>query len=186
MSFSRSLIKSCRVIHLYLGLFISPALLFFAFTGAMQTAGLHEQTRGSNYKPPVWLAKMGQLHKKQTLVLPERRPQQQLPPPPANKPGDAAGGHGGSATPAGPSNATTAAGPTAGSNAGASLTITTGPIAKPNNLVPMKAFFLLVSLGLFVSTLTGVYMAYRYARRKTAITVTLVAGLVVPLLLLLI
>ncbi len=166
MSLSRSLIRCSRTVHLYLGLFISPALLFFAFTGAMQTAGLHEQTRGSNYKPPVWLAKMGQLHKKQTLIIPERKPQQQ--PVPATKQGDAAL----------PQN-------TAGGSAGVTITVTTGPIAKPKNLVPMKAFFLLVSFGLLVSTVTGIYMSYRYSRRKGLITVTLAAGLVVPLLLLL-
>ena len=158
MTVSRSLLKPARLIHLYLGVFISPALLFFAITGAMQTFSLHETTRGSDYKPPAWVAKLGQLHKKQTLVLPERRPQ----PPPANKPAD-------SAVP----------------RAGVSLTVTVGPPAKTKNLLPMKIFFLLVSVGLVISTLTGLFMSYRYSRNYILITVLLLAGIAVPALLLL-
>ena len=56
--------------HLYLGVFIAPMLLFFAITGGLQTFGLHEGGRGSSYKPPAWLATMAQLHKKQTVVMP--------------------------------------------------------------------------------------------------------------------
>lgn len=48
----------------------------------------------------------------------------------------------------------------------------------------MKCFFLLVSVGLFISTLTGLYMAYRYKRNKLAVTGVLVAGVLIPLLLL--
>ena len=54
MSSSHTLLKYLRLIHLYIGVFIAPALLFFAFTGALQTFSLHETTRGSSYKPPAW------------------------------------------------------------------------------------------------------------------------------------
>jgi uncharacterized iron-regulated membrane protein len=54
MSSSHTLLKSTRLIHLYIGVFIAPALLFFAFTGALQTFSLHETTRGSSYRPPAW------------------------------------------------------------------------------------------------------------------------------------
>jgi hypothetical protein len=160
MTISRSLLKPARLIHLYLGVFISPALLFFAITGALQTFSLHETHRGSDYKPPAWIAKLGQLHKKQTLVLPERRPPQASP---AGKPADTAPPRG---------NVTPAA--------------ATEPLAKAKNLLPMKIFFLLVSVGLVLSTLTGIFMSYRYSRNKIAITALLFAGLAVPLLLLLI
>ena len=56
--------------------------------------------------------------------------------------------------------------------------------SKPKGHVPMKAFFLLVSLGLFTSTLTGIYMSYKYGGSKIVVTVLLVAGIIVPLLLL--
>src|ERR1700684_3351341 len=77
MSSSHTLLKYLRLIHLYVGVFISPALFFFAFTGALQTFSLHETTRGSSYKPPAWIVTLAQLHKKQTTVAPVRK----LPPP---------------------------------------------------------------------------------------------------------
>ena len=49
--------------------------------------------------------------------------------------------------------------------------------------LPMTIFFVLVSLGLFISTLTGLYMSFRYARNKVAVSGALVAGVLVPLLL---
>ncbi len=48
----------------------------------------------------------------------------------------------------------------------------------------MKIFFLMVSIGLFVSTLTGLYMSYKYKRNKLVVTGVLAAGVVVPLVLL--
>lgn len=49
----------------------------------------------------------------------------------------------------------------------------------------MKIFFLVVSVGLFVSTLTGLYMAYSYVRNKVLMTAALLAGVMVPLVLVL-
>src|ERR1700757_4548318 len=82
MSSSHKLLKYLRLLHLYTGVFIAPALLFFAFTGALQTFSLHETTRGSSYKPPAWAVTLGQIHKKQTTVVPVRRPA------PSDKPAD--------------------------------------------------------------------------------------------------
>jgi hypothetical protein len=42
-----------------------------------------------------------------------------------------------------------------------------------------------VSISLCLSTLTGIYMAYRFSRKPVLMTAILVAGVVVPLLLLL-
>src|ERR1700757_615591 len=84
MSSAHKLLKSLRLIHLYIGVFIAPALLFFAFTGALQTFSLHETTRGSSYKPPAWAVMLGQIHKKQTPIVPIRKPA------PAEKPADKA------------------------------------------------------------------------------------------------
>ena len=63
-----------RALHLYLGVFTAPALLFFAFTGALQSLDLHEAACGSNYKPPAWLASMANMHKKQSFGVPAKRP----------------------------------------------------------------------------------------------------------------
>lgn len=173
MPSSVRLLKASRLIHLYLGVFAAPALLFFAFTGAVQTFSLHETTRGSDYKPPAILVKLAQLHKKQTVILPVRKPQ----PPPAEK----------STTPhedkpraleATPAFTQPAPAPKAAPDA--------APPAKPKNLLPMKIFFLIISVSLLISTITGIYMAYRYTRNKTLVTAVLFAGIILPLLLLLI
>ena len=74
MSSAHKLLRFLRLIHLYIGVFIAPALIFFAFTGALQTFSLHETTRGSNYKPPAWAVVLAQIHKKQTPVVPVRKP----------------------------------------------------------------------------------------------------------------
>lgn len=154
MTKSATIFRLARQIHLYLGIFFAPAILFFAITGALQTFSLHETTRGSSYVPPAWIAKMGQLHKKQTTVLPVRRP----PPPAVAKPADA---------PAGKSE----------------VIATTGPAPKVKNLWPMKIFFLLVAIALVISTVTGIYMTYRIKRNKLLISGLLIAGVIVPMLL---
>jgi len=155
MSTSHAFLKLMRKLHLYIGVFSTPALLFFAFTGALQTFSFHETTQGSSYKPPAWTVKLGQLHKKQTLDVPVRKPRPAADAPRAEKPADAAPGKAPDA-----------------------------PAPKPKTHLPMKIFFLLVSIGLFLSTLTGLYMSYKYDRNKLLITGVLLAGIVVPLLLL--
>ena len=159
---SRTTLRLFRKTHLYFGLFISPALLFFAFTGAVQTLSLHEAA-GSSYKPPAVLAELGQLHKKQTTVMPVKKAPEGAA---ARDGGRAEGGHGDHAVAqaATPQQAVTLAG-------------------KQKQHLPMKIFFLTVSLGLFTSTLTGIYMSYKYDRNTALVTGVLVAGVVVPLLL---
>jgi hypothetical protein len=162
MSTSHAVLKTFRQIHLYIGIFISPAILFFALTGALQTFSLHETTRGSDYKPPSWIVTLAQLHKKQTATVPVRKPAAPDAKPKAEKPAEAP--------------AVSAAPPVA-------------PVPKPPPLpqkshLPMKIFFLIVALGLFTSTVTGIYMAYRFGRNKWVVTGLLVAGVVVPLVLL--
>jgi hypothetical protein len=173
MSSSHALLKYTRLTHLYLGVFIAPALLFFAFTGALQTFSLHETTRGSSYKPPAWAVTLGQIHKKQTTVVPVRK----LPPPdkPADrpdKPNDKPTTDKSQSTPPAAQPA-----PTAPPKSPEVLA------QKPHNALPLKIFFLLVAIGLFVSTLTGLYMSYKYIRNRTLITAILIAGIAIPILL---
>lgn len=47
----------------------------------------------------------------------------------------------------------------------------------------MKFFFLTISISLLTSTITGIYMAYKYVRNKTIVTVCLAAGIILPILL---
>jgi hypothetical protein len=153
MSKSHVVLKFLRKIHLYIGIFTTPALLFFAITGAMQTFSLHETTQGSSYKPPAWIASLAQLHKKQTPIVPVRK--------------------------------TRAAAPETAQTGSAKPSKDAEPAAAPKKShLPMKIFFLLVSISLLTSTLTGIYMSYKYSRSWRIITGLLVAGVVIPLLLL--
>ncbi len=153
----RALLHYTRYTHLYLGVFIAPALLFFAFTGALQTFSFHETTRGSSYKPPAWIATLAQIHKKQTMAVPARK----LAPP-------------------GP----LAANPKTDKPVTTEKSPPSAVLAKPHNPLPLKLFFLVVSIGLFLSTLSGLYMSYRYSRNRPLITGLLIAGVVLPIALL--
>ncbi len=174
MSRSHTLLKYLRLIHLYIGVFISPALLFFAFTGALQTFSLHETTRGSSYKPPAWAVTLAQIHKKQTPVVPQRKA------PPPDRPAERAAPQEKQQAP----QETPQSASTPSSNSPSqSAPRTDAPASKPHNALPLKIFFLLVAIGLFTSTLTGLYMSYKYVRSRGLITAILLAGIVIPILL---
>jgi hypothetical protein len=148
------LLKVLRQLHLYIGVFTAPALLFFAFTGALQTFSLHETTRGSSYQPPQWAVVLGQIHKKQTPVVAPKRPPQPAEashskPQPVEPPHDAA-----------PQMPT-----------------------RTHHSLPMKIFFLIVAIGLAISSLSGIYMSYKYVRNKAIVTTLLLLGVVIPLVL---
>lgn len=164
MSASHAFLKLARHIHLYVGVFIAPAVLLFAFTGGLQVFGLHETSRGSDYKPPAWLAIAAQLHKKQTDVLPVRKP----------RPMEAENHQPAPGTPTLAQAANTPA-------------LQQPKIEAPaRHPLPLKIFSAFVSLGLFVSTLLGLYMAYRYTRKHVLISLLLAAGIMLPIVLTLI
>ncbi len=144
-------LKAVRVLHLYSGAFLAPAILFFAITGGLQTFSLHETTRGSAYVPPAILVRLSQLHKKATLTLPVRK-------------------------------ATPVVAPKALQPLSA-VKVPDGP--PPKSHLAMKVFFAVVAVGLVLSTLSGLVMAWKYARNKAIPAVVLLAGVALPLLLLL-
>jgi hypothetical protein len=175
MSTNHRILKFSRTLHLYLGVFMAPALLFFAVTGGLQTFSLHETTKGSSYTPPAWLVTASLLHKKQTIVAPARRPRALENAVPAGAPRGSVAPELSSpnaATPVDSHAAPSAVGPPADAP------------RRKKNLLPMKIFFALVSISLCVSTLTGLYMAYRYSRKPVLVGSILLAGVVVPLMLL--
>jgi hypothetical protein len=57
--------KNIRNIHLLLGTFFGPAIIFFAFSGLLQVIGLHENKDKSGPPPAAWIAKLAELHKSQ-------------------------------------------------------------------------------------------------------------------------
>jgi hypothetical protein len=65
-----AVVKMIKVAHRYLGLFFAPAIIFFSFSGALQTLGLHSAAQETGYIPARWIVLIAQIHKKQTLALP--------------------------------------------------------------------------------------------------------------------
>jgi hypothetical protein len=163
MPTSASILKAVRLTHLYLGVFVAPAVLFFAFTGAIQTFSLHEPGKGgpykpaANYVPPRWAVVLGQIHKNQTPVVAPPKPKASAAPK-----AEAA------KTDAPKSDAPKADAPK--------------PALPQHNPMPLKYFFALVAWSLFFSTFTGIYMAYKYNRNKIAVTTLLILGTVIPVL----
>ena len=141
-------IKATLTIHLCLGVFTAPAILFFALTGALQTFSLHDAAKDGSYKPANWIAIVAQLHKKQTIELPP--PKNPSPkkssddePKPQKKPDS-------------------------------------GPTRK---IVPMKVFFVVVSVSLFFSTFTGLYISYMHTRNRVCMAAIFFAGIAIPIVL---
>jgi hypothetical protein len=159
MATSHRLLRTLRTLHLYLGVFTAPALLFFAFTGALQTLDLHEPSRTGDYRPPAWLVGLSHLHKKESLEVPARRA------PPGAFPDATAGSRG---------------------NAASRVAARLRPAPGRHDTWPMKIFFELVALSLAISAITGVYMAGRVTRHRRRYGLILAAGVAVPVLLLLI
>ncbi len=169
---SSASLRTLRLIHLYLGVFVAPALIFFAFTGALQTFSLHESSRGSTYIPPRWAVVIAQIHKKQIAVVPERKPAPNRPAQGKVLPMSVEG----AAPPYSAGNAAARPASAAASSVPASPQLKHHPL-------PLKIFFLLVCILLVTSTLTGIAMAYKYKRGPLVIAGLLLAGIVIPLVL---
>jgi hypothetical protein len=58
--------KSIRQLHFYIGIFFAPSIIFFAFSGALQTFSLHEDKEAGSHHPE-WIAKLAEIHKDQRL-----------------------------------------------------------------------------------------------------------------------
>jgi hypothetical protein len=60
------------------------------------------------------------------------------------------------------------------------------PGANPEEKSPLRYFFLAAAIGLVATTVLGIVMAYRHGRSKTVTIACLLAGVVVPVAILLI
>ena len=59
------MIKYLRLVHFYLGVFFAPTIIFFSFSGALQTFSLHENHQG---KPGIpWVTALAEVHKNQRV-----------------------------------------------------------------------------------------------------------------------
>jgi len=156
-------LKLVRVVHRYLGAFTAPAVLFFAFTGALQTLSLHEAAKDGHYQPPAWLMATVQLHKKQTFHIQPKKTTH----------GEITTIDGDLSSSGGKHNPKEIAGGAA-------------PKEQPakKSVIPMKAFFVLVSVALILSTLTGLQTAWAFARQRRVLVFTVIAGALLPIALL--
>lgn len=75
-----SMMRRLRVYHHYLGVLFAPAILFFAFSGALQTFDFHERRAGVS-PPPRWISVIASLHKKQAMPRPKLATPQRATPP---------------------------------------------------------------------------------------------------------
>ena len=192
MPIAASVLKSARVVHLYFGVWIAPALLFFALSGALQTFDLHSTARDGTYRPAKWILVLAQLHKHQTSQLPPpRRPVTDTASAGLSRgPAPVSPGSPAPFSPKPESDATVAGVQRAAapprvqpqklSAAVAAQSLPAKPRAERHPL-PLRIFFLLVSVGLFSSVGTGLYMSYRYSRTRTLMTATLLLGIIVPM-----
>jgi hypothetical protein len=151
-----------RQVHVYISVFVAPSLLFFAFTGALQTFRVPDQKSA-----PTVIQKLARLHKDDVFAIKPPRPER---PKAAGHDGaDQAnadrhddGDHDGAATdpgkPAQPR-----------------------PPANPVTEL-MKWFFTVVSIGIIFTTVLGLWMALAFNRRKLIVWMVLAAGIAAPVL----
>lgn len=149
-----------RQLHLYLGVFSAPAILFFAFTGVLQTFSLHENARDGSYQAPAWIKVLAQIHKKQTYQVPIRKPMPLAGVPLVTK---AAHPKAANAQPVAPS--------------------AQSPRPAQHNPLPLRIFFLVVGISLALSTFTGLWMSWKYRRSRALLYGLFVAGVIVPIVL---
>lgn len=186
MSNRATVLKYVRLSHLYLGVFIAPAVIFFAITGAVQTFNLHKTGERKGYTPPRILAVLARIHKGATPILATEDAAALDAAKKKKAAAKAAAKAKKSARPEGaadPAPATAIADPPPPA-------ATANPAPAPDDAVsttgsrhvtlPLKLFFLLVAINLVVSTGTGIYMAYKYKSNKLIVGLCLVAGVVLP------
>jgi hypothetical protein len=169
------LIVWVRKLHLYLGVLFAPAILFFASTGALQVLSLHQSSPG--YAAPVLLQRLAALHKDQVFGVPHRPDGGQRAKPKAAG-CDAAdqGRHHGKDSAAAintaqPMPPAAQPGPPPGPR----------PIGLARGI--LKGFAIAAAIGLIVSTLLGLYMAYKFNRNRWLTGGLFAAGIVIPVIL---
>ncbi len=117
--------KFLRKLHLCLGCFFTPILVFYAVTGALQLFELHEQKKNSSYAPPALLKWLSEVHIHQRWQA-----------------------------------------------AAAS--------------VPFRWFALAAAAGFLLTSLLGILMAFKFSKSKVVVWLSLIAGALVPVLLLMV
>ncbi len=138
-----------RQLHRYLGVFFTPAIVFFAFSGALQTFNLHKGAHRGDPPTYPWIAAMASLHQDQELYEA-----------PAPKPAIAAPAEGAKPKPE-------------------------AEQPEEHSSMPLKLFVVALAIGLCASSLAGLYIAFSNPRVRLPVGLTLAAGMLLPVTLLL-
>ena len=138
--------QALRRYHLYIGMFLAPAIIFFSLSGALQTFRLQEE-KGWGGTPPTWIVWLASVHKDDRLPQPK-----------------AAGAD---------DHAKPAAKPAA-----------KAPQKPKPSALPFKIFAVIMSIGLILSAVLGIVIALNNRATRRVSTIMLVAGVIVPILLL--
>ena len=164
-------VRLLRNIHHWMGVFFAPTILFFAFSGALQTFSLHENKGGGPYQPPAWIVAIASIHKDQALPHPR-----------AGRHHAEADDHDHDAPAARGEHDAKA--PAAKPDADADHDADAAPKESRPSPLPLKIFVLLLSIGLMVSTVLGVWIALKMRAMRRLTLLLLAAGTVVPIALL--
>jgi len=163
--------QSLRQWHAYLGLFMAPSVLFFALTGAVQVFSLHESH--GDYRPPAIIEKLSSVHKDQVFAMGDHHG------PPAPE-GSAGKADVGATPPAGADDQGDKHGDDHGDKAGDHDDNKSGPAT-----LLLKGFFLLVALCLALSSALGLWIGLTQLRQQRTAWSVVVAGALIPVVLLL-
>lgn len=148
--------QQLRRYHLYIGMFLAPAIIFFALSGALQTFRLQEEQGWGGGTPPEWIVWLASVHKDDRLPQP-----QAAAPAEEHDHADEPGKHAEGAKPAPPK-----------------------AQAPKHNALPFKIFAAIMSVGLILSALLGMVIALNNRATRRVAGIMLAAGVVVPILLL--
>lgn len=162
-----------RQLHLWIGMLIAPTVLMFAFSGSLQIFRLQEAHAG--YTPPAVIEKLGRLHKDQVFAVAKKRPARAGPADEHDHEHEDAAG-------AADEHEHAAAAPASAAAAPPAEKPRSGPTLSKRLL---QWFFTLVSVGLFVSTLFGIWMGVAVSRWKVSARWLLAAGVALPVVLVL-
>ena len=112
--------KQIRQLHLYLGTLFAPMIIFFAFSGALQTFQWHEKGKSATYRPPAWIVTLAQIHKNERMAQADGKS------------------------------------------------------------VALRWFIMVMSVGLIITTLLGIYMAFKFNRDRRIIWGLMGLGFIIP------
>jgi hypothetical protein len=184
------MIKYLRQVHFYLGVFFAPSIIFFAFSGALQTFSLHENHNGLPGIP--WVTALAELHKNQRIPATwtgneaETAPAKATPP---SKPITNTGTvkletHDGDEAQTAGLKSKDEASDVRTQSATAKASPGPAPPKRHAKSIPLKVFVGFMGIGLIISSLLGIYMAFKYARGPVLIWGLLIAGTALPIALL--